>query len=209
MSHLAAFLALAVVVIVTPGPDTALTIRNSLLGGRRGGISTGGGVATGLAVWALAAAIGVAALLQASRPAFLTVRAVGAAYLVYLGLRALRDATRRGRSPAAERGHAPARLRPAAAYRQGVFSNLSNPKIAVFFISLLPQVVDARGDAFAPMLALGLLFSGMTFVWLTAYAFVVARVEVVLRRPRVRRLLDAVTGVALFGFGLRLAAERR
>jgi threonine/homoserine/homoserine lactone efflux protein len=209
MSHLAAFLALAVVVIVTPGPDTALTIRNSLLGGRRGGISTGGGVATGLALWALAAAGGVAALLQASRPAFLAVRAVGAAYLVYLGLRALREATRRGGLPAAERERVPARLQPATAYRQGVFSNLSNPKIAVFFISLLPQFVDSGGGSFAPMLALGLLFSSMTFFWLTAYAFVVARVGAVLRRPRVRRLLDAVTGAALVAFGLRLAAERR
>ena len=92
--HLGAFLLVSVILIVTPGPDTALTFKNALLWGRRGGVSTAAGVTTGLAVWALCSAVGVAALLRASEPAFLAVRIAGAAYLAYLGLRALLAAIR-------------------------------------------------------------------------------------------------------------------
>ena len=200
MTQALAFLGVSAVVIVTPGQDTALTIRNALAGGRRGGIFTAAGVATGQATWTVAAAAGVAALLQASEPAFLAVRIAGAAYLVYLGaqtlLRALagRRTEHRRRSPATRRG----------SFRQGVFSNLGNPKMAIFFTSLLPQF----GTSFAEMLALGLVFCVLTFTWLTGYGIAVAKFGDVLRRPRVRRVVDAVTGTALAAFGFRLAVER-
>jgi threonine/homoserine/homoserine lactone efflux protein len=195
-----AFLGVSAVVIVTPGQDTALTIRNALDAGRRGGIFTAAGVAAGQATWTVAAAAGVAALLQASEPAFLAVRIAGATYLVYLGaqslLRALlgRQTRHEGRSPATGRG----------SFRQGVLSNLGNPKMAIFFTSLLPQF----GTSFAGMLALGLVFCMLTFAWLTAYGVAVAKFGDVLRRPRIRRALDAVTGAALAAFGFRLAVDR-
>jgi threonine/homoserine/homoserine lactone efflux protein len=198
VSHLAVFFGVSALVIVTPGQDTALTVRNTLLRGRSGGVATAGGVALGQAVWALAAAAGAAALLRASAPAFLAVRLAGAAYLVVLGAQALRAALRGG----AQRGHAArSRGRP---LRQGLLSNLGNPKMAVFFTSLLPQFAGS----FPALLALGLVFSGMTLAWLTGYAIVVARARNVLARPRVRRALDAATGAALVAFGLRLATER-
>jgi threonine/homoserine/homoserine lactone efflux protein len=199
---LAAFLAVSAIVIVTPGQDTALTIRNSLLGGRPSGLATALGVSTGQAVWTLAASAGLAALLVASEPAFVALKLVGAAYLVYLGAQSLLAALR-GR----QRPHTGARsASPAVAFRQGLLSNLGNPKMAVFFSSLLPQF---GGTSFASLLALGLLFCTLTLVWLSAYAFVVARAGDVLRRPRIRRALDAVTGVVLTAFGIRLATERR
>jgi threonine/homoserine/homoserine lactone efflux protein len=197
---LLAFLGVAIVVIITPGQDTALTVRNTLGGGRRAGVRTAVGVVMGQAVWALAASVGVAALLVASEPAFVALKVAGAAYLIFLGAQSLLAAVRR-RAPA----HAP---RPAPAgreLRQGLLSNLANPKMAVFFTSLLPQF----GDSFAVLLALGLLFCSLTLAWLSAYAFAVARAGDVLRRPRVRRAIDAVTGLALVALGLRLANARR
>jgi threonine/homoserine/homoserine lactone efflux protein len=199
---LAAFLAVSAIVIVTPGQDTALTIRNSLLGGRAAGVATVLGVSAGQAVWTLAASAGLAALLVASEPAFVALKLVGAAYLVYLGAQSLL---------AAVRGHAHARAgarsaAPRVAFRQGVLSNLGNPKMAVFFSSLLPQF---GGTSFASLLALGLLFCTLTLVWLAAYAVLVARAGDVLRRPRIRRVLDAVTGFVLTALGIRLAGERR
>ena len=197
-----AFLAISALVIVTPGPDTALTIRNALLGGRRGGVETAVGVAAGQVCWALATSVGIAALLSGSRPAFLALRLAGAAYLVYLGASSLL---------AAWRGHGPVpgtyqvRARYARPLRQGLFSNLSNPKMAVFFTSLLPQF----GHSFAALLALGLVFSCMTLVWLTGYAIAVARAGDFLRRGWVRRALDALTGVVLVALGARLATDRR
>jgi threonine/homoserine/homoserine lactone efflux protein len=200
MTELLAFLGVAVVVIVTPGQDTALTVRNTLAGGRRAGVRTAVGVVSGQAVWALAASAGVAALLVASEPAFVALKLAGAAYLVYLGGQALLAAVR-GQAAHAAAG------RPGAGreLRQGLLSNLGNPKMAVFFSSLLPQF----GDSFPVLLALGVLFCALTLTWLTAYAFTVARAGDVLRRPRVRRTIDAVTGTALVTLGLRLATAPR
>jgi threonine/homoserine/homoserine lactone efflux protein len=192
------FLLVAVVLIVAPGQDTALTIRNTLAHGRRGGVLTAVGVATGQTVWVAAASVGLAAVVAASEPLFVAIRLLGAAYLVYLGLRTLWSAVRRV-------AHATSRRGRGTPYRDGVLSNLGNPKMAVFFTSLLPQFAHSFGGS----LALGLVFVGMTVVWLTAYAVAVARVGHLLARPVVRRVLDAVTGAVLVAFGLRLATERR
>jgi threonine/homoserine/homoserine lactone efflux protein len=198
LGHLAAFLGVSLVVIVTPGQDTALTIRNTLGGGRRGGVLTALGVVSGQVTWALAASAGLSAVLLASKPVFTSLRLVGAAYLVLLGGQAL-VAAARGR-PVASDGQA----RRRAAYRQGLLSNLGNPKMVVFFTSLLPQFATSFGG----MLLLGLVFAAFTLTWLTVYAFAVARAASVLLRPRVRSALDALSGVVLVSFGLRLAAER-
>ena len=204
MSQLLAFLGVSALVIVTPGQDTALTIKNTLAGGRRTGVLTALGVSTGQAVWTLAASAGIAALLVASEPAFLALKLAGAAYLVYLGAQALLAALRG--APAHDLAASAERLAPAAGYRQGVVSNLGNPKMAVFFTSLLPQF---GGASFAAMLGLGLVFCAMTFLWLAAYSAAVDRAGHVLRRPVVRRALDAVTGTVLVALGLRLAAQDR
>jgi threonine/homoserine/homoserine lactone efflux protein len=199
MAELLAFLGVAVVVIVTPGQDTALTVRNTLAGGRRAGVRTAVGVVSGQAVWALAASAGVAALLVASEPAFVALKLAGAAYLVYLGGQALLAAARR-RPQHAHVGRA-----AGSELRQGLLSNLGNPKMAVFFSSLLPQF----GDSFGVLLGLGLLFCALTLTWLSVYALAVARAGDVLRRPRLRRAIDAVTGTALVALGLRLATVDR
>jgi threonine/homoserine/homoserine lactone efflux protein len=207
--NLAAFLGVSILVIVTPGQDTALTIRNTLLGGRRPGVLTAAGVASGQFIWTVATSAGLAALIVASEPVFTALKFAGAAYLVFLGAQALYAALRpRGDNAktTVDVPRGPARL---AAYRQGMLSNLGNPKMAVFFSSLLPQFIAPGHASFATLLMLGLLFNVMTLTWLTGYALVVARVGDVLRRDRVRRSMEAVTGVVLIGLGLRLVAERR
>jgi threonine/homoserine/homoserine lactone efflux protein len=197
-----AFLAISALVIVTPGQDTALTIRNALLGGRRAALFTALGVSAGQALWALASAVGVAALLAASEPVFLALRLAGAAYLVWLGVQALVSALRR-RNP--ELVHECTNLPARVAFRQGILSNLGNPKMAAFFLSLLPQF----GSSFGALLALGLVFSCLTLMWLTAYGAAVARAGDFLRRSRVRRALDAAVGAVLVALGLRIAGEAR
>ena len=208
MNDLAGFVALAIVVIVTPGPDTALTIRNTLVGGRPAGVATAFGVALGQATWSLATSVGVAALLVAAEPAFAALKLAGAAYLIYLGAQSLWSAWR-GRPAHPTLDRAGARLRTATALRQGVLSNLTNPKMAVFFPSLLPQFVTGDAPAFAPLLVLGILFSLMTLAWLTAYAFAVARAGDVLRKNPVRRAIEAITGLVLVVFGVRVALSSR
>lgn len=202
MAHLAAFFGVAIVVIVTPGQDTALTIRNTLAGGRRSGVLTAVGVSTGQCAWTLLTSLGLAALLLASEPAFLALKIVGALYLVWLGVHALADAMRGVRHAHV----APGRLASRTAYRRGLLSNLGNPKMALFFTSLLPQFAS-HDASFMQLASLGLLFCVTTLLWLTGYALVVARLGDILRRTRVRRTLDAVTGTVLVAFGARLALD--
>jgi threonine/homoserine/homoserine lactone efflux protein len=206
---LLAFLGISVLVIVTPGPDTAMTVRNALLGGRTGGLATALGVAAGQAIWALATSAGIVALLVASEPVFEAVKLAGAGYLVWLGGHALWGALRSGDAASAAPATAARRLQPMTAFRQGVISDLGNPKMAVFFSSLLPQFVPAGDAMFGGLVVLGLVFCAMTFAWLAAYAFVIARAGDVLRRPRVRRAVEGVSGAVLIALGLRLVAEQR
>ena len=200
---LGAFLAVSAVMIVTPGPDTALTIRNTLMGGRRAGCFSAIGVSAGQALWTLATATGIAALLAASEPAFLAVKVAGSAYLIWLGLQALIAAVsgRPRHAATVERR----RLAAPKALRQGLLNNLGNPKMAAFFPSLLLQFAHS----FPALLALGLVFSAMTLVWLTGYAFAVARAGDFLGRSRIRRAIEAATGAILVALGLRVATESR
>jgi len=208
VTDLVGFVALAIVVIVTPGPDTALTIRNTLVGGRPAGVATAAGVALGQATWSLATSIGVAAILVAAEPAFAGLKLAGAAYLIYLGAMSLRSAFR-GRPAHPTADGTLARISTRTALRQGVLSNLTNPKMAVFFPSLLPQFVAADAPPFLALLALGVLFCLMTLTWLTGYALAGARAGDVLRRSAVRRAIEAVTGVVLVAFGVRVAVASR
>ena len=209
MSSLPAFLVVAIVVIVTPGPDTALTIRNTLLGGRRSGVFTSVGVAAGQATWTVATSAGIAALLVASEPVFQAVKYAGALYLAFLGLQALRAAARGESAGAAQAADVAPALSPLVALRQGLVSNLTNPKMIAFFPALLPQFAPHGHGAFLVLLVLGLLFSTMTLVWLSGYAVAVAKAGDFIRRGRVRRTLEALTGLVLIGLGLRLATESR
>jgi threonine/homoserine/homoserine lactone efflux protein len=205
----AAFVGISAVVILTPGQDTALTIRNTLLGGRPAGLATAVGVAVGQGGWTLAASLGLTAVLVASEFAFAAIRLIGAGYLIYLGAHSVWIAIRPGHAedrPADDRAIG---MTPRQALRQGVFSNLANPKMAIFFSSLLPQFVAPGSSTFAAMLVLGLVFVSMTLAWLSIYATIVARAGHVLRRPRARRAFDAAMGSILVAFGVRLAVDRR
>jgi threonine/homoserine/homoserine lactone efflux protein len=202
-ASLLAFLGVSALVIVTPGPDTAVTVSSTAGGGRRGGVFTALGVSCGQAVWTLTASAGISAVLVACRPAFLTLKYLGAAYLLYLGLHAIWSATRRQADPPAA-GGGPARRGALACYRRGLLSDLGNPKMAVFFTSLLPQF----GAGFAVLALLGLVFCAMTFLWLACYAVALAQMGDLLRRSPVRRALDVVTGPVLIALGVRLATEQ-
>jgi RhtB (resistance to homoserine/threonine) family protein len=202
------FIGVAAIVIVVPGPDTAVVTKNVLLHGRRAAFGTSLGVSAGLSVWTVAAAVGVASVLRASALAFTALKLIGALYLVWLGVQALRAA---GRASSGTGSPSPNKREMGAAggFRQGFLSDLANPKIGIFFTSLLPQFVDPGHSVLLPFLALGAVFVLMTLLWLTAYCLIAARAAKTLQRPRVRAAMDRVTGVVLIALGLRLATEHR
>ena len=204
MPHVLPFLAIAFVVAATPGVDTALVTKNALIHGRRAALLTALGVNAGIAVWTTASAFGLGALLHRSETLFTTVRLVGAAYLVALGVQAVWWSWRRGHPVAAVAP--PSRRSP---FVQGILSNLLNPKIAVFFTSFLPQFVSPDGPVLGQLLLLGALFNLLGVAWLVGCAVFVSRAGDALRRPRVRAALERLTGCVLIALGLRLASERR
>jgi threonine/homoserine/homoserine lactone efflux protein len=200
---LAGFFAVAIVVVITPGPDMALVTRNTLAGGRPSGFATAAGTCSGLLVHSLAAALGLSAILLASSEAFMAVKLAGAAYLVYLGVRGLFSSGTGALAPVAARD-----LRPGAAYRQGLVTNVLNPKVALFFVALLPQFVEpGAGFGWRLLLLMG-LFLGMGLIWLAGYTVAVHAVGGFLNRTAIRRTIERVTGAILVALGLRLALTR-
>lgn len=206
--HFLIFLGVAAVLIVVPGPDMALVTKNAVIHGRRAALGTALGVNAGLALWTVASAFGVASLVRTSATAFTVLKLVGAAYLIWLGLQALRSARHR-RAELESAGGERRVLDAHAGFRQGLLSNLGNPKIAAFFTSLLPQFIGSGRSVLLPFLLLGGVFVLMTLAWLSAYALVAARASAVLRRPRVKAWLDRLTGAVLIGLGVRLATAHR
>jgi RhtB (resistance to homoserine/threonine) family protein len=204
--RLLAFVGVAAVIVVVPGPDMALVLRNGLQGGRRAALATALGIDAGLVVWALAAALGIAALLHASATAFTLLKLAGAVYLAWLGLRLLVDSFRRRRPEGRTPGPPVA---PRAAFRQGLLTNLANPKVAVVYTTLIPQFVSPGPGAGAQTALLTATFVLMGLAWLTAYALAVAAVGRAFARPAVRAWIERVTGAVLVALGVRLALERR
>ena len=191
-----AFTVLAALLTITPGIDMALVTKNAIRGGLGKALTTSAGILTGVFVWALAAVVGVAAVLASSATAYTAVKLAGAAYLIYLGLKALFG------------GHTEAPTRGGTPFRQGLVSNLLNPKIAVFYSSVIPQFVVPGDPVFLPALLAGIhLVTGI--VWLPAYAWLVTRIGGALQRPAVASTFARVSGAVLLGLGLRLAFERR
>ena len=226
-------------VILAPGPDSMLVMRNTVRGGRRTGWVTACGTLSGLTVWALAAALGLSALLRVSHVGYDILRFCGAAYLIWLGVTSFARFRRKSTAePAAKAGDpgtavpgrtgpglagagltvagpavpgraAPGAARPGRAYLNGLLSNLLNPKISVFFMAFLPAFVPAGASAVEFSLVLGIWFIAETGLWLAVVAWLADRGVRWLRRPAVQRWIERVTGIVLIGFGLRLATESR
>jgi len=196
--------------ILAPGPDSLLVLRNTMRGGRRAGLITACGTISGLAIWALAAALGLSALVRVSHIGYEVLRFAGAGYLIWLGAGSFGLFGRKGSGhTSAERplpGSPPTRAR---AYLNGLLSNLFNPKISVFFLAFLPAFIPA-GAAAAPFsLVLGLWFIAETGLWLAIVAWLTGFGAGWLQRPTAQRWLGRVTGVVFIGFGIRLAAQAR
>ena len=203
----AAFVAVSAFLIITPGPDMALVTRNALAGGGRAAAFTAVGVGFGILAWAVAAAVGVAELLDRSAVAFTVLKLAGAAYLVVLGVRALLNSADTASVEIAAGGEGGG-LGAVAALRQGALGNMLNPKAGVIFVSILPQFV-APGDSLPRLLAMLVAFEIMIVGWLVGYGTVVSRVGRSRIGASARRVLERVTGVVLVGLGVRLAVERR
>lgn len=203
----AQMLALGGVILVaamSPGPDFFIVTRSSALSGRRAGMACAAGIAGGVFLWSVVSALGVAGLLAASALAFTIVKLVGAGYLMLLGVRALLAARRGGYETTSDLPTGgPSAL---AAFRQGLLTNLLNPKVAVFFLALLPQFVPAAPTV-TDTISLGAIAAAVSLIWFSVLANVVDALRGLLARSTVRRTLDTVMGTLLVAFGVRIALQ--
>jgi threonine/homoserine/homoserine lactone efflux protein len=205
-----AFAAAAALLTLTPGLDTMFVVRTSIASGHRVGMIGGLGVCLGTLVWGCASAIGITAVLVASHVAYDTLRIVGAAYLTFVGARMLWRSRKKNipDADASGTGWDPGRASSGlAAFRTGLLTNLLNPKVGVFYVTLLPQFVPRH----APVLAFSVLLASIHAVegtlWFGVLTAATARVRRLLTRPTIKRVLDRVTGCVFIGFGARLALE--
>ncbi len=204
----------AVLIILLPGPDTLVTVRNIVRGGRSAGAATAAGIMVGLVVWVGVAALGLAAVLRASEVAYAVLRVAGAGYLVWLGVQSLRSIRRPAPDAATDAAVASTTAAGRAqrglvgtGFTAGLITNLLNPKVGVFFVTFLPGFVPS-GYAVGPTsLLFGAVFIVLSIGYYVALLALATRVTGWMAAPRVRRRLDAITGAVLVGFGVRLAVE--
>ena len=211
LTALLAFTAVAVVLTITPGLDTMLVLRTAIGAGPRVGLLAGLGIGLGCYVWGVATAVGLTALLAASELAFTILRIAGAVYLTWLGGRALWNARKRKASDG-EQG-APAEPPPAlgalAAIRNGFLTNLLNPKIGVFYMTLLPQFVPPGRSVFWTTLALVTIHNVLGMLWFGLLTSAARTMRHRLSRPNVKRRIEQLSGVAFLGFGVQLATQAK
>jgi len=191
------FVPAAALLVIAPGPDTLLVLRNSARGGRRAGLVTAAGTITGLLISAAAAALGLATLVRASQIGYTVVRACGAAYLIYLGAMLLW----RGRSSRDHEADAEAQA--------GIGTNMFNPKVGVFFVSFLPVFIPKGAPVAGTSLLLGAIFLAEGAIWLGIVVLLGDRLSAVVNRPSVRRRTERLTAPVMIGFGVRLATSHR
>ena len=206
-NHLLVYIGVVVAIALLPGPDTAVVTKNALIHGRDAALGSAIGVNVGLSVWTLATALGVAAVLRSSATVYDSLKLIGAVYLIWIGARALWD-SRRVKDGAQTTTASARTIDGRGGFKQGVISNLANPKVGIFFTSLLPQFVSSGHPALPQMLLLGAIFVALNIVWMCSYALAAVRLSDLLSRARVKAALDRFTGLVLVGVGIRLAIER-
>jgi threonine/homoserine/homoserine lactone efflux protein len=194
-----AFVPFAALLTITPGAATAMIVRSAASGGWRAGFRVIVGNEIGVAVWAVLSTVGVSALVAASEAAFVALKLVGAVVLIWIGVQSLRNA-RDGAAPA------PRSRRP---LRDGLITSLANPKLAVFFVALLPQFVGRRDMVLATTLLMAALIIVFDFVWYTTLSVLVSRARKAFDRTSLARWLERVSGTILIALGIRVAIEHR
>lgn len=207
-SQVLAFTLVAALMTMSPGPDTMLVVRNALRGGRRDGLLTVAGISSGLFVHAFFSALGVSAVLMYSATAFMVMKVAGACYLVWLGIKSLCSAAQ-GAPAAIGHGGGAGAVAASQSFREGLLTNVLNPKVVVFYLALVPQFIGP-GDA---VLLKYVLLTSIHYVegilWLGGVALLVAGSRGMFLRPAWRRCIDAACGTILVALGLRLALQRQ
>ncbi|MBJ8105948.1 MULTISPECIES: LysE family translocator [Bacillus cereus group] len=201
------FIIMSICLIILPGPDTAMATKNTLVAGKIGGVKTVFGTCVALLIHTLAAVIGLSALIVKSALLFSIFKYVGAVYLVYIGIKALL-AVRNTSDLNTNEVPINNENKHTSCFRQGFLTNLLNPKIAVFFLTFLPQFLNPNHNTFIQLLVMGLTYLILTVIWFAFYIFLIDKISAFMKKPKTQRYIQGLTGIVLIGFGIKLAFER-
>lgn len=207
MENFLLFALMSFLLIILPGPDTALVAKNTLLCQRIGGIKTSLGILCALMIHTMAAVLGLSAILVKSAILFSIIKYAGAAYLIYLGIQILWALIKKDESPEMELS-TKSLAEKTSCFKQGFLSDLLNPKVAVIFLSFFPQFVKPGNDTFIPFLIMGITFTVISAVWLFIYIYLIHYISDFMKRPMAKKIIEGITGAVIIGFGLKLALEK-
>jgi len=210
MVNISVFLVMCILLIILPGPDTAIATKNTLTVSRKGGLQTIIGSCCGLLIHTCAAVIGLSAIIVKSAYIFAVLKYVGAVYLCYLGIKTLWTLrTIRTQSPVVDDvGSIEYKYSHQSCFKQGFLTNVTNPKVAVFFLTFLPQFVDGNSGTFFPFLIMGLIYTALTMLWFIFYVYLLDRISAFMKKPSTKAVIEGLTGAILIAFGIKLALEK-
>jgi RhtB (resistance to homoserine/threonine) family protein len=204
MENFYLFIIMSVMLIILPGPDTAIVTKNTLAGGSANGMKTLSGTICALLIHTLAAVAGLSAIIVKSAFLFSIFKYAGAAYLVYLGIKSILALKNQAIS---EEHPQTNKYKNKSYFKQGFLTNILNPKVAVFFLTFLPQFVSTGSDTLIPFLLMGATYAVLTSVWFMLYIFLINQISTFMKKPRTTKVIEALTGTILIGFGIKLAFE--
>ena len=205
MENFYLFVIMSAMLILLPGPDTAIVTKNTLAGGSTKGIHTLLGTTCALLIHTLAAVAGLSAIIVKSAVLFSFFKYAGALYLVYLGVKSILSLRK---SSLTEELSQDNKYKNKSYFKQGFLTNILNPKVAVFFLTFLPQFVNTGSDPLAPFLLMGITYAVLTAVWFLLYIFLIDQISTFMKKPNTTKVLEALTGTVLIGFGIKLAFEK-
>ncbi|WP_347723344.1 LysE family translocator [Lysinibacillus capsici] len=210
MVNISVFLVMCILLIILPGPDTAIATKNTLTVSRKGGLQTIIGSCCGLLIHTCAAVIGLSAIIVKSAYIFAVLKYVGAVYLCYLGIKTLWTLrTIRTQSPVVDDvGSIEHKYSHQSCFKQGFLTNVTNPKVAVFFLTFLPQFVDGNSGTFFPFLIMGLIYTALTMLWFIFYVYLLDRISAFMKKSSTKAVIEGLTGAILIAFGIKLAFEK-
>lgn len=210
MVNVSLFLVMCILLIILPGPDTAIATKNTLTVSKKGGLQTIIGSCCGLLIHTIAAVIGLSAIIMKSSYVFAILKYVGAVYLCYLGVKTLWTLKKLHAQQVEETDEAldDNKYDSQSCFKQGFLTNITNPKVAVFFLTFLPQFVDGSGDTFLPFLMMGVMYTALTALWFVFYVYLLDKISAFMKKPKMKTVIEGLTGTVLIGFGIKLALEK-
>ncbi|MDF2856842.1 MAG: lysine transporter LysE [Neobacillus sp.] len=207
MENFYLFALMCILLIILPGPDTAIAMKNTVTVGRNRGLQTALGTCCALLIHTSAAVLGLSAIIVKSALLFSIFKYVGAIYLLYLGVKTLWS-LKKTKEAVSQELNTKTQFMNTSCFKQGFLTNLLNPKVAVFFLTFLPQFVDAGSNTFLPFLIMGFTYTVLTAVWFFLYVLLINQISAFMKKPKTQTIIEGITGTILIGFGIKLALEK-